>query len=300
MCDEPAITAQSLEEGTITFLGIFACAPLEAAFRRQHHPSDLWLSRVCVITGAARVAFFLFADYGAFGWHSLFPLLFACRCLFVLYSVWVLKLMRQETAPPRRVQVLFTWCVLLGTLTTFFFWTRPPANIDLALLNVGVVLGAYCVLPLPLSLQLLVAVVFSLASFAVALSGQMADVALEAFGVAYLMANAVGAIISWQLHRRRRQVFLGAMRETELRLQLEQALAEVKTLRGVLSICAWCKRIRNEAEIWQRVEDYVKAHSNAEFTHGICPQCLKDQIRDHAISPSMERTAKKEVGVATE
>ncbi len=59
--------------------------------------------------------------------------------------------------------------------------------------------------------------------------------------------------------------------------ELRSALAEVKVLSGLLPICAWCKKIRDDAGYWNRIEDYIAQHSNATFTHGICSECLKKQ-----------------------
>lgn len=64
-----------------------------------------------------------------------------------------------------------------------------------------------------------------------------------------------------------------------LRLQdtvgkLEQTLAEVKTLRGILPICSFCKKIRDDDGNWNQVEVYVKKRSDADFSHGICPDCI--------------------------
>jgi PAS domain S-box-containing protein len=56
---------------------------------------------------------------------------------------------------------------------------------------------------------------------------------------------------------------------------LQDALEKIKTLRGLLPMCAWCKKIRDDKGYWKKVEDYVKEHSDATFTHGICPECLK-------------------------
>ncbi len=51
--------------------------------------------------------------------------------------------------------------------------------------------------------------------------------------------------------------------------------AEVKSLRGLIPICAWCgKRIRDEKGNWKRVEEYIRERSTAEFTHGMCPECF--------------------------
>jgi PAS domain S-box-containing protein len=67
----------------------------------------------------------------------------------------------------------------------------------------------------------------------------------------------------------------------ELVVELQEALAHVKTLSGLIPICAWCKSIRSDTGYWQNVEEYVRAHSEAKFSHGICPSCqekFKDEI----------------------
>lgn len=56
---------------------------------------------------------------------------------------------------------------------------------------------------------------------------------------------------------------------------LEKALADVKTLRGLLPVCAWCKKIRDDKGYWSQIESYISNHSEAIFTHGICPECAK-------------------------
>ncbi len=61
----------------------------------------------------------------------------------------------------------------------------------------------------------------------------------------------------------------------KLILALQDALANVKTLKGLLPICAWCKKIRDDKGYWTKVETYIREHSDASFTHGICPECLK-------------------------
>jgi sigma-B regulation protein RsbU (phosphoserine phosphatase) len=55
---------------------------------------------------------------------------------------------------------------------------------------------------------------------------------------------------------------------------LEEALANVKQLRGLLPMCSYCKSIRNDGDYWQQLETYIGDHSDAEFSHGICPTCL--------------------------
>jgi len=62
--------------------------------------------------------------------------------------------------------------------------------------------------------------------------------------------------------------------------ELKDALSRIKTLKGLLPICATCKKIRDDKGYWNRIESYIKDHSEAEFTHGICPVCYQKQIEE--------------------
>jgi hypothetical protein len=67
----------------------------------------------------------------------------------------------------------------------------------------------------------------------------------------------------------------------QLIAQLKGALTEVKTLSGLIPICAWCKNVRSDTGYWQTVEQYVRNNSDANFSHGVCPTCaarFKDEI----------------------
>ena len=66
--------------------------------------------------------------------------------------------------------------------------------------------------------------------------------------------------------------------------ELELALANVKLLQGLLPICCYCKKIRNDHNYWQQVDTYIADHSEAQFTHGICPEC-----REKIVRPELER-----------
>ncbi len=50
---------------------------------------------------------------------------------------------------------------------------------------------------------------------------------------------------------------------------------EIKTLEGIIPICSYCKNIRDDEGSWERLEAYIDTHSNAQFSHGICPDCFK-------------------------
>ena len=64
--------------------------------------------------------------------------------------------------------------------------------------------------------------------------------------------------------------------------ELQEALARVKTLEGIIPICMYCKRIRSDEDLWHQLEAYISRHSSAEFSHGVCPQCW-----DHKVAPEL-------------
>ncbi len=90
-----------------------------------------------------------------------------------------------------------------------------------------------------------------------------------------LMMSALGSQIGLFLSRKR----VEAERE-RLVAELQEALTNIKTLRGLLPICAACKKIRDDLGYWNRIEDYVRDRSQAEFTHGICPDCARKMHPD--------------------
>jgi len=57
--------------------------------------------------------------------------------------------------------------------------------------------------------------------------------------------------------------------------ELERALDEIKTLRGIIPICSYCKKIRDGDDSWEQLESYIDAHSEAQFSHGVCPACYE-------------------------
>jgi PAS domain S-box-containing protein len=64
--------------------------------------------------------------------------------------------------------------------------------------------------------------------------------------------------------------------------ELRQALAEIRTLRGLLPICAWCKKIRDDKDYWHSVEDFLTANTHARLSHGMCPECYERVLKEQA------------------
>jgi AmiR/NasT family two-component response regulator len=112
-------------------------------------------------------------------------------------------------------------------------------------------------------------------------------VVLTAHETAELVQEASAAGVSAYLvkppkmHEMERAITLATARFNDvmelrrLNAELEKALAEVKALSGLLPICMSCKKIRDDQGDWHFLESYIAAHSEAEFSHGLCPDCAK-------------------------
>jgi PAS domain S-box-containing protein len=68
--------------------------------------------------------------------------------------------------------------------------------------------------------------------------------------------------------------------------ELQQAISEVKTLSGLLPICAACKRVRDDGGYWNQIETYIRGHSGVQFSHGLCPECIVKLYPDYQDPPS--------------
>jgi hypothetical protein len=82
-------------------------------------------------------------------------------------------------------------------------------------------------------------------------------------------------------------------RKKELQKGIEEALSHVKILRGLLPICASCKKIRDDSGYWRQIEAYIHEHTEADFTHGICPECMARLYPEFVRSAGIEESKKK-------
>ena len=173
----------------------------------------------------------------------------------------LLILVRRGLRPAVLDKVLFAW-MLLGSLVMISIGASRRAQYfpGYGLSEVLGILLVYVAMPVPLPMQV-----------TVALLSTIGDAILIAFGggalidplfrrtliAGYFVANLVGPFSSWNLQRAKREQFAALRRETALRENCEEAVAEIKTLRGIVPICSYCKRIRDDAGFWQQVEAYV-------------------------------------------
>ncbi len=160
----------------------------------------------------------------------------------------------------------------------------PAAMTDFVWWDVFLTVTVYAAAPLPFPNQVVLAALLFCGDFLVLwkLKTPGPYFSLLDVTMAFASANVVGAFVSLERHGWRRRAFLGFRREHAARTELQAALREVKTLQGIIPICSHCKNIRTQGGDWQQIEAYVRSHSNAEFSHGMCPDCLRRHYPDFA------------------
>jgi two-component system, cell cycle sensor histidine kinase and response regulator CckA len=110
-------------------------------------------------------------------------------------------------------------------------------------------------------------------------SGNLLDVSLAISAIRDREGRIIGASsITFDVTERRKM----EAERTELIAHLNETLSKVKTLSGLLPICASCKMIRDDHGYWQKLETYVREHSGAEFSHSICPDCMDRLYPEYA------------------
>lgn len=114
----------------------------------------------------------------------------------------------------------------------------------------------------------------------------------EAMGVQAIQEGAQDYLIKGEISFRvLRRAINYAIERMNLLLQVEKNTREIKVLRGLLPICCYCKKIRDDSGYWQQMESYIRDNSEAEFTHGMCPKCAEKAMKDLEIFCQNEEKA---------
>ncbi len=204
---------------------------------------------------------------------------------------------------------LFANGLLWGIFGIYAYYATPQLYLSITLVTLAGLVAA-CVATNAVSIPAFLA--FSLPilaplGIALILSGQLEPTLLGVLVIIYLLVTAQAArqlnsvimesltyrnekiqLLSNLQNEKKRVISLNKQLERDIEhrkltekekerliTQLQKALHEVKTLNGLIPICANCKKVRDDKGYWHQLEKYVRDHSEAEFSHGICPECMK-------------------------
>ncbi|MBM4072806.1 MAG: hypothetical protein FJ271_28345 [Planctomycetes bacterium] len=265
-----------------TFWGNLASTQREAEYRQRLFPHARRQANLIGWLTLLPTLLFALSDYQLFGFGPTFFVLAAVRLAAVAATLAALVLLRRISSMEIMERGLLLWGLLQVSVLLFVNFTRPPGYLSHAVWDVLVVVLTYVALPIRLSYQTVPAVLMSIGNIAIVLlvKSPAQEMTTTVVIVANVFANLLGFIISHGLQCWRRRQFVTLQEERQLRLALEIALAEIRTLRGIVPICAYCKRIRDEEGAWHQVETYIRDRTHADFTHGICPQCSTEVLAE--------------------
>ena len=286
------------DPGALNAWAEFSSPETEGSYRLSARVEETWIAFVLVIAGLVRLVVLIPSDHELLGDSPAFWNLMWGRAAFAVFSLGLLIALgwnmrdrggaiqaqsasrfatRSRIRVPMMDAVVFLWC-LSGALAQFIGGAARGPSLFLGFAYTGLVtiLLWYFVAPLPFRFQLPLALISTVGDlYLLSRNPDVHQLIRRSLLASLILANVVAATSTWIFHRLKRRAFTALRREEELRIGMEAALAEVKTLRGILPICGHCKRVRNDAGSWQQVEEYVREHSEADFSHGICPECIR-------------------------
>ena len=258
---------------------------LEAEFRADGLASDKRVAAGLVVVAIGFLIVITVASTLVYRNNTqLFHVVWAIRAVDLAVAAVALILVRRADSP-RAYDTVVTWWIgmwFAGVVIENAF--LPAGATGFVTWDVFLAVAVYVAVSLPLPRQAALAALLTGGDLVVLWKFKSPDPSFEAVEVvlAFACANVVGVLVSRELHGWRRRAFLALRHEVVTRKALESALNEVKTLQGLIPICMYCKQIQTDAGDWQQVEAYVRAHSDAEFSHGMCPACLKAHFPEFA------------------
>jgi len=279
------------------------CSPeTEAHYRQSRRAEQTLVALLIVIAALLRGLVLIPSDLELLGAGTAFWNLMWGRVAFAVLSLGMLIALQRnlraassaspfDSQPPVMERLLFLWCVLAAiaqfvagsTRGSFFFLGDAYSGLI-------TVLVWYLVVPLPFRFQVGLALISTAGDlYLLSRNPELHHLIRRSLLVSLVLVNLMAAATTWVFHRVKRREFAALRREEELRAGLQSALAEVRTLRGILPICAHCKRVRTDEGSWQQVEEYVRDHTEAEFSHGICPECVQTHFAPYLRGQEQER-----------
>jgi len=143
----------------------------------------------------------------------------------------------------------------------------------------------YFLFPLPSRLQAIAPLLFTIGNLIILFTTKdpLRPIEANVIWVTYVLGNALGLYTTARMQRYRWSHFRTLTEERALRVALEEALGNIKVLQGMLPICAHCKKVRDDQGYWTQIEEYIREKSDAQFTHGICPECIKEHYGEMAL-----------------
>ncbi len=261
----------------ISCWGWFRCPNLERRFLRHHLSFDKVQAALAFSVAIISSLAFIPSDYRLLKSSGSFHVLLFYRIIFAFGTSLMLLLLRRIKQPKTLERLMLAWTLTAMMLMLHVATTRVSVfYFGYVVTEIVGLFLVFMVVPLTLPVQIAIGAMAAVIETFILIPRQLQvdPLVSNTVVVAYLLTLMIGGSVSCTLRRTRREQFAALEREAAMRNSLETAMAEVRTLRGILPICSYCKNVRDDAGYWQQVEVYVTDNTEAEFSHGICPDCI--------------------------
>lgn len=221
---------------------------------------------------------FIASDYKLLGTSAEFIELLALRFWQVILGFVVFFIINKSNSEKLYSNLIMLFWISTFTAICIVNLTRPVDFFLHLFVDVMALFLSYILMPNRIIPQIIPAFLYSGFNiwYSLVYMESRSDLAFNGIIIAYVGINIFGAAISWQSGLGRRKRFLTMLELQQTNRDLGKALSEIKTLKGIIPICANCKKIRDDQGYWNQLEQYMAAHFDAEFSHGLCPKCAEE------------------------
>jgi len=259
------------------FLDEFADPDLEREYRTHRLPSNWRRANFFAALMLPVLVLFGINDIRTQGWGPDLYGLSAIRGIWATISI-LLIVMGTKSKKPARLEFLVVLYLVAASIMEMYVVSQRPIDFMASYTtDIILVFAIYYLFPLTIRNRLFVSLIFSTGTMAVFYLFKVPAFPASAIAVplAFAIANVISFYGALQFARARRMQFLH-MKEEELVVKsLEKTFARLKTLGGLIPICAASKKVRDDDGFWKDIDNYISLHSEAEFTLGTCVDCAE-------------------------
>jgi hypothetical protein len=253
------------------WLGEFISKETESHYSRWSFEENRKLLKSATLVLMAITVLFLFVDFKGEGLDWRLGSYLSARVLILAALVSNLYFTTRSSSA-KHIDLLTSSLSLSIAVSVISIDASRPVDFFAHIgVDVSTLLCGYVVMPARMKLKIALGAGLStsLLLLVYGFKDPVHDITYASYTSSIIIANMLGAWIAVQSGRVRRQSYMQLLQE-------RQARSAIRTLEGIIPICSYCKEIRSDENgaVWEQLEAYVRSHSNAEFSHGICPSCL--------------------------
>jgi len=191
------------------------------------------------------------------------------RIVILFIFIGIFLLLKKDIPLPFFVKLVLTLLISINCMVIFSNLSRPTDYFTHTGIDVAIIFFCYMMTSISVRARSLVSIGVSIGLLLVlfAFKEPKYNITYASYTTSIVAINIFGYWIALLLGRAKRTSYLALISE-------KKAREEIKLLEGVLPICSYCKNIRDDEGSWKQLEAYIDARSNAQFSHGICPDCV--------------------------